>query len=125
YPKASASWVLSDESFWREGWGSMKLRMAYGQSGRAPGAFDAVRTWTSIPWTQSALIPASLGNPDIGPEVTAELEAGFDAEWLDGRLTSTLTYFKQTTTDALFAVAQIPTNGFTQAQRANVGKLDN
>src|SRR4029450_2025862 len=82
YPKASASWVLSDESFWRDGWGSMKLRVAYGQSGRAPGAFDAVRTWTSLAWTQSALVPSSLGNPDIGPEVTAELEAGVEAGWV-------------------------------------------
>src|SRR6185436_16082442 len=103
YPKASASWVISDESFWSDGWGSMKLRVAYGQSGRAPGAFDAVRTWTSQPWGGlSALVPQGLGDPDIGPEVTGELEAGFDGEWLGGRITSTFTYYNQTTTDALF-----------------------
>ncbi len=126
YPKASASWVISDESFWSEGWGSAKLRVAYGQAGRAPGAFDAVRTWESQQWAgKPSLVPRNLGDPDIGPEVTAELEAGFDAEWLGGRLATTFTYYDQTTSDALFNVAQIPTTGFTNAQRKNVGKLSN
>ena len=38
YPKASASWVISDENFWNPSFGQVKLRAAYGQSGRAPGA---------------------------------------------------------------------------------------
>src|SRR5690606_6857437 len=45
YPKVSGTWVMSDEGFWSPSWGQVKLRAAYGQSGRAPGAFDAVRTW--------------------------------------------------------------------------------
>src|SRR5690606_9051684 len=31
YPKVSGSWVLSEEPFWNEAWGTMKLRAAYGQ----------------------------------------------------------------------------------------------
>jgi outer membrane receptor protein involved in Fe transport len=126
YPKASLSWVASDEGFWGDGWGALKVRAAYGQSGRAPGAFDAVRTWESQGWgTAPALLPRNLGNADIGPEVTAETEVGFDAEWFDGRLSSALTYYRQITSDALFNVSAIPTNGFSQAQRMNVGKLEN
>jgi hypothetical protein len=126
YPKASASWVISDEAFWNDAWGSVKLRAAYGQSGRAPGAFDAVRTWTSAGWgTLPALVPQNLGNPDIGPEVTAEFETGFDGEWLDGRLTAVFTYYNQTTTDALFNVSLIPTTGFQGSQRMNIGELKN
>jgi outer membrane receptor protein involved in Fe transport len=126
YPKASASWVISDESFWRPSWGSVKLRAAYGQSGRAPGAFDATRTWASVPWGgNSALIPDNLGDENIGPEVTAEFEAGADADWLDGRVTLGFTYFSQTTTDALFSVAQIPSSGFSRSQRTNIGELTN
>jgi outer membrane receptor protein involved in Fe transport len=126
YPKASASWVISDEAFWREGWGSLKLRTAYGQSGRAPGAFDAVRTWQAGPWSsQPALVPQNLGSPDLGPEVTAEFEAGFDGSWLDDRVTLATTYFRQTTKDALFGVRQIPSNGFLRDQRTNIGELKN
>ncbi len=126
YPKASLSWVVSDEGFWGEGWGGLKLRAAYGQSGRAPGAFDAVRTWESQGWGASpALLPRNLGNADIGPEVTAEIEGGFDVDWFDSRLSAAVTYYDQTTTDALFNVAPIPTNGFSQAQRYNIGELNN
>jgi hypothetical protein len=126
YPKASASWVISDEGFWQPGWGAVKLRAAYGQSGRAPGAFDATRTWTSQIWAgRPTLVPQNLGDPNIGPEVTAEFETGFDASWLDDRFSAALTYYNQTTSDALFGVAQIPTTGFTNPQRSNVGTINN
>ena len=134
YPKASASWVISDESFWSEGWGSMKLRAAYGQSGRAPGAFDAVRTWGSRGGYagRAALFPKNLGNPELGPEVTSEFEAGFDADWFNGRLSSTFTYYNQRTEDALFEVPAIPSKGFLDSGRnvfgsslQNVGVIGN
>ena len=126
YPKVSASWVMSDEAFWDEGLGSVKLRAAWGKSGRAPGAFDAVRTWNSRGLAgEAALVPFQVGNPEIGPEITAEFETGFDAEFLDGRLATAFTYYNQTTTGALFDVTQIPTLGFSQPQRRNVGEINN
>jgi outer membrane receptor protein involved in Fe transport len=126
YPKASGVWVVSDESFWNEAWGQVKLRGAYGQAGRAPGAFDATRTWQSAALHgQPAFVPANLGDPDLGPEVSAELEAGFDASWLDDRIRSTFTYYSQKTTGALLSVTQIPSNGFQRSQLRNVGETSN
>jgi TonB-linked SusC/RagA family outer membrane protein len=126
YPKASLSWVISDEDFWPESLGSMKVRSAYGESGRAPGAFDAVRTWEQQGFGLSpAFIPENLGNPDLGPEVTAEFEVGFDAAFLNDRLDIGFTYYDQTTNDALMNVSAIPSNGFTQSQLQNVGKIGN
>lgn len=126
YPKASASWVLSDEEFWPNEWGTIKLRAAYGKAGRAPGAFDATRTWSAQGWAgRSALIPDNLGSEDLGPEVTAEFEFGFDGEWAGGLVSANFTYFNQTTTDALFNVVQTPTTGFAGSQRMNVGELNN
>jgi len=126
YPKVSASWVISDEDFWAQPLGTVKLRAAYGQSGRAPGAFDAVRTWTAAGFAGApAFTPSNLGNPDLGPEVTAEWEVGFDGAWLDNRLDVVFTYYNQKTTDALMNVAPIPSLGFTSAQLRNVGTLGN
>lgn len=126
YPKASLSWVISDEGFWQEGWGAVKVRAAYGQSGRAPEAFDAVRTWNPIGWSgRTALVPLNLGSPDIGPEVTAEFETGFDGSWVNDRLSLAFTYYQQTTNDALFDVAQVASNGFTSSQRQNIGTIRN
>ena len=127
YPKASASWVISDESFWGEGLGTMKIRAAYGQSGRAPGAFDAVRTWGSKGGYagKAAVFPGNLGNADLGPEVTTEFEAGFDAAFLNGRLSTTVTYYNQRTNEALMDVIQPASNGFTTPRRQNVGTIGN
>ena len=44
YPKASVAYVVSDEGFFPEDFGMLKLRAAIGESGKAPGLFDAART---------------------------------------------------------------------------------
>lgn len=126
YPKVSASWVLSDEDFWNPDNGQLKLRAAYGQSGRAPGAFDAVRTFDPVGWGGNpAFFPQSVGNSELGPEKTAEFEFGFDGAFLNDRLALDFTYYNQKTSDALFNVRQIPSQGFTQSQLFNVGELKN
>ena len=127
YPKVSMSYVLSDEDFWPETLGQTKLRAAYGWAGRAPGAFDAVRTWDPVGWgdTQAAFAPQNQGNPDLGPERTRELEVGFDASVLDGRVSADVTYYSQTTTDALFNVPSAGSGGGWNSQLQNVGEISN
>lgn len=124
YPKASLSYVVSDEPFWPEGFGQLKLRASYGHSGRQPGAFDANRTWTQVGYGgRPAFQTTNLGNPLLGPERTAETEVGFDASLLDGRLTADVTYYSRQTTAALFSVLQAPSLGFPDPQLNNVGKM--
>ena len=124
YPKASFSWVVSDESFWPEWSPAMKLRAAWGQSGRAPGAFDAVRTWDPVGWGgQPAFYPRNVGNANLGPERTSELEVGGDAAFFDNRLNAEVTYYTRTTDQALFRVRQIPSLGFLNTQLENVGEM--
>jgi TonB-dependent SusC/RagA subfamily outer membrane receptor len=130
YPKVSASWVVSDESFWGDR-GQLKLRAAWGQSGRAPGAFDAVQTYDGVGWGGvPAFYPRVLGNPDLGPERTSELELGLDGSFFNNRISLDFTYYDQHTTDALFAVRQTPSSGFTDvnggnSQLENVGEIFN
>jgi outer membrane receptor protein involved in Fe transport len=124
YPKVSGSWVISEESFWAPALGSLKLRAAYGAAGRAPGAFAAVQTWSPVGWGgQPAVRPNNFGNADLGPERTTEIELGFDESALDGRLTIDFTWFNATTTDALFNVRSVPSNGFLNNVLKNVGEM--
>ncbi|MBI4539134.1 MAG: TonB-dependent receptor [Gemmatimonadetes bacterium] len=125
YPKLSLSYVISDEEFWPESLGRVKLRAAWGQAGRAPGAFDAVKTWEALSWGGSALRPNQSGNPDLAPERTTEREFGFDASFLDDRLSLDLSYYHQKVTDALFPVTPPPSMGFQNPQLGNVGELEN
>jgi outer membrane receptor protein involved in Fe transport len=126
YPKVSLSYVVSDESFWSDDWGTLKLRAAYGHAGQAPGNFDAVRTWASAPWGEnSAFLPENVGNAALGPERTVETEGGFNLTTLNDRLSVDFTYYRQITNDALLPVTQIPSQGFAGSQLENVGELRN
>jgi hypothetical protein len=104
----------------------MKLRGAYGLAGRAPSALAAQRTWTNTGLGGlSAFTPGNLGNPDLGPEVTAEIELGFDASWFDSRVRPGFTYYHQTTKDAIQGISSIPSLGFTSSVNFNVGEVQN
>lgn len=134
YPKASATYVVSDEPFWSEGLGDLKLRAAYGHAGRAPGAFDAVRTWEPVGWGgQPAFLPGNTGNENLGPERKKEWEVGFDSGFLEGRLSTEFTYYHATIEDALLPVQLIPSMGFFPVQAGgsvptqqleNIGKFE-
>ena len=126
YPKASLSWVASDESFWPSWNPEMKFRFALGQSGRAPGAFDAIRTWENPPsgWGgQPAFFPRSVGNPELGPERTTEIELGFDGALFGDRVSTSVTWYKRNIESALFNARQIPSLGFLNSQLQNVGTM--
>ncbi len=126
FPKASMSYVISDESFWPLALGQVKLRAAWGQAGRAPGTFDAVKTWNPIGYGGAmAFDPQNLGNDSLGPERTTEWEAGLEAQFLDARLSVDFSYYYAKTTDALFDVRQAPSNGAWSSQAGNVGSIDN
>jgi len=130
YPKVSASYVISDEPFWQSGFlnhlaSTVKLRAAYGQAGRAPGAFDFLRSYDAVGWGGlPALRTRNLGNPDLGPERSAETELGFESSSLNGRLGLDFTYYRTRTTDALINVTPPPSGGFLNPQLENIGTLD-
>jgi len=126
YPKVSGSYVISDEDFWNPSWGSMKLRAAWGQAGRAPGAFDAVRTWNPVGYGgRPAFFPLNVGNPNLGPERTTETEVGFDGSFLNDRVSAEFTFYRQETSDALFSVRIPASAGFSLSQQENVGTIRN
>jgi len=128
YPKIGASYVLSDYGFWPKQWvETFKVRGAIGESGRAPGAFDKLRTWSPITGDENkpGFTPNNVGNPDLGPEHTREAEVGFDASAFGGLIGTEFTYFNARTFDALVPVLRPPSLGFSNAQLQNVGELRN
>jgi TonB-linked SusC/RagA family outer membrane protein len=127
YPKLALAYNLSDEGFWPSWWEGLKLRAAYGQSGRAPGIFDALKTWDPVSGDEAkpGVTPDNLGNPNLGPERSREYELGFDGSMFGGRLGYEFTWYQQRTVDALIPVQQIPSLGFIGSQLENVGELEN
>jgi TonB-linked SusC/RagA family outer membrane protein len=132
YPKVSASWVISEEPLWKEKSGfigralsDLRLRGAYGAAGTQPGTFDAARLYTSSTGYQNGagLVPSSLGNPQLKPERSAELELGFETSLLDRRMDLSYTHFSRAVTDAIVNVPVPPSVGFPGNQVVNIGHL--
>jgi TonB-dependent SusC/RagA subfamily outer membrane receptor len=128
YPKASAAYNISEETFWPTRYvPTLKLRFAYGTSGTAPNQFAADRTYLAIAAQngQPAVTPGNIGNPNLGPEKSTEIEAGFDAGFLSDRVALEVTYYHQRTQNALLNRNQPPSLGFLTAQATNIGAIRN
>lgn len=132
YPKISASWVMSEEEWFPEGLvDAFRLRSAWGRAGKQPGPFDAVTllavTSVSLPdgSTGAGFVPTRRGNAELKPETGSEIEVGFDADVLNGRIGLELTYFNKVTNDALVLKPVPPSTGFSQGVWDNVGQVKN
>lgn len=126
YPKFSGSWVVNEEPWWHVGFvNTLKLRAAFGESGRAPAAFTALRTYNPVqgPGGSNAFTAGSYGNANLKPERGKETEAGFEAE-LFHRLSLDLTYYSKHTSDEIVAQAVAPSSGFFGTQFQNLGQVN-
>jgi TonB-linked SusC/RagA family outer membrane protein len=127
YPKASIAWVVSEEAFFRAPLlDELRVRGAWGAAGRQPGTFAATRLYAPENGrTGVVLTPKTIGNPELGPERSEELEVGFDAALLDQRLSLEFTQYWKRTTDAIIDQNLSPSFGFPGTQSLNVGQVSN
>jgi hypothetical protein len=123
FPGVSGSWIVSREPWWfaENALSLFKLRAAYGQTGQRP-SFSAQYATFSI-GAGGVLTPATLGNPDLKPEVRAETEVGLDFEFFN-KVGLNLTYAVNNITDQILPVPLTTSTGFT-TQWQNAGTLQN
>lgn len=133
YPKLSVSWIMSEESFFPSlSWvDQFRLRSAYGASGVQPGTTAAVEYYTTAQVLGEAgdaagLIYSALGNRELKPERSTELELGLDGTFFNNRLTTDITYFTKRSTDQLISRILAPSLGTGLTTRfENLGEVRN
>ena len=133
YPKASLSWVLSDESFFpqMDWFNYLRPRISFGASGVQPGPNDAARTYTTVLTSIAGgdiggLRSNLLGNAKLKPERSTEVETGFDARFLNSRVNLELTYYSKLSKDALIDQTLAPSGGTSNnSVKANLGSVRN
>ena len=128
YPKVSGTWVVSEESFWNFGFvNSLRVRGAWGQAGRQPSAIAGFNTFAAIPGPRgvSAIQPDAPGNSGVEPEVSTELEMGFDAAFLDDRLSAEFSHYWRKDENLLLNVPVLGSFGIPGSVQRNFGRLDN
>ena len=118
YPKFSLSWVLSEESFFpAAGWvNQFRFRTAYGASGVQPGTTDAVPFYLTArtigeSGEASGVVFTALGNQELKPERSTEIEFGIDGSFFDSRLSAEVTYYHKVSKDALVQRTMPPSLG--------------
>jgi len=132
-PKVGASWVVSETGFWQNNLSfinTMRLRGAWGQTGRSPTPGASLTTLTSAAYivgttTAAGAVPNNPGNQDLNAERGEELELGFDMGLLNDRVGLEFTYFDKTTKDLLLARPLPPSLGFSTNPFVNIGEVVN
>ena len=122
-PKIGVSYVVSEEPFF-SGLANyvptLRLRAAYGTTGRSPTPGASLETYLAQPYaivgggSAAGVIPLNPGNFDLQPERGEEFEAGFDAGFFQDRVAVEVTYFNKVTRDLLLQVPLPPSAGFNE-----------
>lgn len=128
YPKSSFTWVISEEDFFTVPLvNTMRLRVAYGSTGQSPGPFDKFRSYVPVTGINrsASLTPGNLGNPDLGPERTTELDMGLEGSFLNDRLSLEFSYYNSRTEDAILFRNIAPSTGFAGQRPENIAEVKN
>ena len=137
FPSVALGWRIDQEKFMESAkWVSnLKLRLGYGMSGNyavdayaTQGAVDSnVYTWGAskyigyLPSDASGKSPKKMANLDLGWEKTKQWNVGVDFGFLNNRLSGTIDYYHNKTTDLILATTIPSLTGYTSTF-ANVGE---
>jgi TonB-linked SusC/RagA family outer membrane protein len=133
YPSLSVSYVLSEEAWFprTDLLNSFRLRGAYGRSGLRPGFRQALTFYTPVAATveqsrdQPAFAVGGVGDPELSPEISTEVEGGFDLGLFNDRLGIEFTYYDKTSREALINRRLAPSLGMAPTRFENVGTVSN
>lgn len=98
----------------------LKIRASIGTSGQRPGFSWQYETFTLV---DGAYVPTTIGNENLKPSETTEIEAGIDINFLH-RLSFEFVYSSSETKNA-FALAPTPSHMGAPSQWQNIGTLEN
>jgi TonB-linked SusC/RagA family outer membrane protein len=131
FPAGSFGWVISDEQFMKHQskMSLFKLRASLGTTGNSDmttdfaylSAFSGGKGYAG----SIGILPANLPVSDLTWETTLKSDLGFDFGFLHDRISGTLDFYYNNTTNVLISGAPLtPSSGFTATTR-NQGTLFN
>ena len=134
FPSLSAGWRISSESFmesYKNNVGDLKFRGSYGILGNQNiPDYQFLTTYSSynnqyaFNGTSVSGTGFQLGNPLVTWEQSANLNVGFDATFLNNKLTASFDFFNKTTTGILINPLEPSVLGTTVGTQ-NEGKMQN
>jgi TonB-linked SusC/RagA family outer membrane protein len=133
YPSVSASWLLSEETFFPElDWlDDLRIRAAWGESGLRPTFrqakqfFDGVTAVNQDGTEEPGFAVSGAGNPDLEPQRSTEVEVGFEAGLVDGRVGLDVTWYSKDSKNDIITAPLPPSAGASADQARNLGLMRN
>lgn len=137
YPGANASWVASNLFKDSKTVSYLKIRAAYGRTGSDPDPY-LVRTQLGSGTIQLPFgtmhvpfngiggfgVSNQIGNPNLKPILTDELEVGAEARFLRDAIGLNVTLYDKKTKGQIFGVPIAPSSGYTTFVE-NLGQVSN
>lgn len=138
YPGVNLSWVFSDaipaiQKVIPYG----KIRVGWSQTGNDANPYLIYSVFTQanyfdgyrgLDWPMSGVngftIGNTIGNPNLQPEISTEIEAGTDLRFFQNRLAIDFTYYFRKTTDLIYPVPLPYSSGY-RFQVMNLGEMTN
>jgi len=145
YPGITGSFVFSDflkdRSIDTGALSFGKLRLAYGKTGNDADPYQINSVFISaesdnpgypnvddltfpLNGVQSWEVSNQLGNPNLDPEITKEVELGLDVRFFNNRLGLDVALYKKKTEGLITALPIDPSSGYT-SQLTNLGDVEN
>jgi len=140
FPKASAAWTFTNVTGdFRGAFPTGKLRIAYGQTGQIPPVYSTIGGLTTGSfvdgWVSDGLSTSQNGlgglttstlkaQPNLGPEISKELEGGIDLALWRNYADIGITLYNSKTDGVILLTPLAPSTGFTQ-QASNAARIRN
>jgi TonB-linked SusC/RagA family outer membrane protein len=139
FPKASAAWNFTDRMNFGRVLPNGKLRIAYGETGQAPGVYSTITGLTTgafndgyvdsgLGTTQNGIggliTSATKGQENLGPERSKELEGGVDLQLFGNFADLSITGYNSRTEGVILLTPAAPSTGYLQ-QASNAGRISN
>ena len=128
YPSVTASVLLSEAFGWRsKAVNYLKIRGGWSQVGADANPYQLATVFTSETAFNGNPLQSSstIGmNPNLKPEKTSSIEAGFGAAFWDNRLYLDFTYYKTDSRNQILKLATTAASGYTSQVR-NAGHIRN
>ncbi len=138
YPGANVSFVFTEATSALDNIMSFgKVRASWGQTGNDADPYSVYSVFipgqVALPFGDINLpfngvngfeLSNQIGNLSLQPEITSEVEVGFDIRFFNNRLGVDMTLYDRTTTDQILAVPVAVSSGYT-TQVQNLGEVNN
>lgn len=128
YPSVTASVLLSEAFGWRsKAVNYLKIRGGWSQVGADANPYQLATVFTSETAFNGNPLQSSSAigmNPNLKPENTSSIEAGFEAAFWDNRLYLDFTYYKTDSRNQILKLATTAASGYTSQVR-NAGHIRN